>query len=277
MENYGQAVNHQYGQDDLRSKILTALQKAGKDVERLTREDLSTFDEFHIGGIAETRRLASLAGLREGMRVLDVGSGLGGPARTLAAEFGCRVTGLDLTEAFCIAAEGLTRRVGLGDKIEFRRGNALDMPFEDSAFDVVWTQFAGMNIADKERLYAEVRRVLRPGGVFAFHEVMRGATDELHYPVFWANEPSISFLRPPEDIRRILASKGFQEKAWNDLSHQSVEWFRAMVERAAKEGPPPLGFQVFIADSVPVKAQNLVRNLEEGRVTVIQGVYELAK
>lgn len=277
MDEYQARINQQYGQDNLNARILAALQNAGKQIDSLTREDLSMFDEFHIGGIAETRHLAQLAGLRQGMHVLDVGSGLGGPARTLAAEFGCRVTGLDLTEEFCQAAEMLTAQVGLENKVRFQHGSAIDIPFEANTFDVVWMQFSGMNIADKERLYAEIRRVLRPGGLFAVHEIMAGSRQELYYPNFWANEPSISFLRQQATIRHYLAANDFEEVVWNDVTQPSYEWFRGMITKTKEAGSPSLGFQVFIADSVPVKAQNLLRNLEERRVTVIQGIFQLKK
>lgn len=276
MSHYDASINQQYGQTDLGSRILTTLQNAGKNIDALTRAELSTFDEFHIGGVAETRKLATFANFRDGIHVLDVGSGIGGPARTLAAEYGCQVTGLDLTEEFCRAAEMLTARVGLAEQVSFRQGNALDMPFDDSAFDAVWTQFAGMNIEDKPRLYSQIRRVLRNGGIFAFHEVMAGQHGDLHYPVLWASDASISHLRPQTEIRELLAAHGFKELVWNDLTQHSFDWFRAMIERAKREGPP-LGFNVFVQDNVQQKAANIIRNLEEDRITVVQAVFELAK
>jgi SAM-dependent methyltransferase len=274
---YHQSVNQHYGQPDLKAKILTALQNAGKNIDALTRDDLKTFDEFHFGGIAETRNLAELADLKSEIQLLDVGSGLGGPARTLAAEFGCHVTGLDLTEAFCQVAEMLTERVGLADRITFQQGNALDMPFEDSRFDVVWTQFTGMNIEDKPRLYSQIRRVLKNGGILAIHEVMAGSVSNLYYPVFWANDSSLNYLKSPQEIRHLLTERGFEEIAWKDLTQHSAEWFRALIERAKQSEPSPLGLNVFIADSVPHKVANVLRNLEENRVVVIQAVFKLSK
>src|SRR5215813_3523454 len=211
MSDYAHAINRIYGQAELGAKILTALREAGKDLETLTRDDLASFDEQHGGGREATRELARLTGLRAGMYVLDVGSGLGGPARTLAAEFGCQVVGIDLTEAFCEVATMLTAQVGLTHKVKFEHGGALKMPFEDATFDVVWTQFAGMNIQDKGSLYAEIRRVLKPGGRLALHEVMAGARRDLHFPVLWANDPILSFLRPPEQIQELLADNGFHK------------------------------------------------------------------
>lgn len=163
MQRYVESINRHYGGTDISARILAALQEAGRDVNALTRDDLAAIDEFHSGGREATRRLAQLTGLSKGMHVLDVGSGVGGPARTLAAEFGCKVTGLDLTEEFCRAATMLTERLGLGDRVTFRYGNALDMPFDNGIFDVVWTQNTLMNIENKRRLFKEVYRVLRRG------------------------------------------------------------------------------------------------------------------
>jgi SAM-dependent methyltransferase len=276
MFDHTQAINQHYGQDDLSARILTALQNAGKNVNALTRDDLSAFDEFHTGGREETRHLARLAGLREGMTVLDVGSGIGGPARTLAAEFGCRVVGLDLTQEFCNAAEMLTERTGLAKQVRFQCGNALAMPFPDATFDRIWTQFVGMNIADKGGLYSQFRKVLKDGGRLAFHEVMAGSGGGLHYPVFWAQDESLSFLRPAPEIHQLLIDRGFREIAWHDISQDTIDWWRNLSARPTQEGQPRLGLGVF-ADNVPQKAANVLRNLEEGRIVMIMAVLELAK
>ncbi len=276
-DNYHQSVNQHYGQPDLKAKVLAALQNAGKNIDALTRDDLKAFDEFHFGGIVETRNLAELADLKSEIQLLDVGSGLGGPARTLAAEFGCHVTGLDLTEEFCQAAEMLTERVGLADRITFQQGNALDMPFEDNHFDVVWTQFTGMNIEDKPLLYSQIRRVLKNGGILAIHEVMAGSVHDLHYPVFWTNNPALNYLRSPQDIRQLLTERGFEAVAWKDLTKHSAEMFHGLIERANQTEPPPLGLNIFISDSLPQKTANVLRNLEENRISVIQAVFKLSK
>lgn len=273
-KEYERGINSQYGRDSLSEQILSALRAAGKNLSELTRADLSVFDEFHIGGIRETRNLAQrIGGLKPGMRVLDVGSGLGGPARTLAAEFGCEVVGLDLAEEFVNVASILTSLVSLGDRVSFQMGNALNMPFEDGTFDVVWSQFAGMNIPDKARFYAECRRVVRDGGYLAFHEAMAGTVAGLHYPVFWADEPSLSHLRLPHEIREIIANSGFEEMAWVDVTQGASEFFVKMREARANGGSQPLGIHIFVGESAPLKAENLIRNLDEGRVVVAQAVY----
>lgn len=275
MSSYRQAINAHYGQDDLTDKILAALSAAGKDINALTRDDLSAFDQMHVGGIIETRNLAQLAGLKPGMSILDIGSGLGGPARTLAAEFGCTVTGLDLTEALCDAAAMLTARVGLSDRVVFQHGDALDMPFEDSSFDVVWTQFTGMNISDKERMYSEVHRVLKASGRFAFYEVMAGSQGEPDYPLFWAAEPSVNFLRSPAEIRILLKTLGFTALAWNDISQHVLDLTQRIVDRLEQKGVPRFPYILFDPDTVLLKTRNYLRSAFDHRVSVIQAVLEL--
>lgn len=266
-------TNH-YGQDNLEAIILTSLENAGKNVNTLTREDIATFDEFHFGGRTETRALAELAQLEKGMRVLDVGSGVGGAARTLAGEFGCQVTGLELTEAFCRAAEMLTDRVSLSDKVSFHQGSALDMPFEEGSFDAVWLQHVSMNIEDKGQLFCEIQRVVRSGGRLAIHEIMEGPESNVQYPVFWASNDSISFLKQPGEIRELLAESGFEVLEWDDVTERALELTRKRRDEAAKAGSRALGLNVIVPKDVPQKVTNSIKNLEERRIVVIQAVYE---
>jgi SAM-dependent methyltransferase len=195
--------------------ILDALAAAGKDLDALTVDDLAPLDQFHGGGKAATERLARLANLTPGTRVLDVGGGLGGPARTLAAQFGCQVTLVDPSESYLRASELLTARLGLADRLSHRVGSALDLPVDDGAFDVVWTQNSGMQIADKAGLYAEFHRVLRSGGRLAIQEPMAGPVQPIIYPVMWAPDPSLSFLHPPAQMLAIIESAGFRKVTWN--------------------------------------------------------------
>jgi ubiquinone/menaquinone biosynthesis C-methylase UbiE len=202
-------VNEHYGRGALAAMIFNALRAAGKDPNALAIEDLAPVDQLHLRGREATLELARLAGITPSMQVLDVGGGLGGPARTLASEFGCALEVLDLTEEFCRAGEVLTARTGLADLVSFRHGSALEMPYPNATFDVAWTQHSSMNIADKERLYVEIRRVLRPGGRLAMHEILAGEVPPIHLPVPWARDPSLSHLRPPEEVRAILKDIGF--------------------------------------------------------------------
>ena len=215
-QGYATSVSAHYTSGDLGMKILTALRDAGKDPDALHLDDLAPVDQFHWGGTRATRDLMRRAGFARGMRVLDVGGGLGGPARLIADGAGCDVTVLDLSEEFCEVGAMLTAHVGLGDRVTFRHGSALAMPFADGEFDRVWTQHATMNIAEKERLYREIYRVLRPGGQLAMHEVMAGPVQPIHFPVPWARDATISFLRSSEDVRALLADIGFREVEWVD-------------------------------------------------------------
>ncbi len=280
MNVYAKSINDHYSQAGLGEKILAAYERAGKNVHTLTRDDLSSFDEFHIGGREATRELARLAGLQAGMKVLDLGSGVGGPARTLAAEFGCEVVGLDIVEDYCLAAEMLTARVGLSDSVTFRHGDVMNMPFGEASLDVVWSQHTMMNIADKARLFDEIRRVLRPQGRLALHEVCEGPISAPHFPVPWASDPAISFLVTPEELRHMLGHAGFAELVWKDVTAPSLAWFRQMIANMAarsKDAPQPLGLNLLMGERTAEKAANVVRNLEEDRIRVVEGVLKLMK
>ncbi len=274
MSEYADAINKHYGSHDLGQEILKCLADVGCDLDNLSREDLATFEEFHIGGRNETRNLAKMAGLGQGMHVLDAGCGIGGPARTLAAEYGCKVTGLDLTLAYCDAATMLTDRVKMSALVDFKHGSALAMPFDDGAFDVVWMQHISMNIEKKDLLYREIRRVVRPGGRLIFHDIMAGDGTDLHFPVFWSNKPELSFLSGAEEMRQLLVEGGFEELHWEDVSGRSIRWFKENRAKFEKEGPPSLGLDVIVGQDVPLKAANVTRNLVEGKIVVIQAGFE---
>ncbi len=274
MPDYEQSINDQYGQSDLSSVILKALRDAGKDVDSLTTEDLSSFDQYHSGGLAATKELASLAGIHQEMKILDVESGVGGPARTLASEYGCDVTGIDLTEEFCLAAEMLTARVGLDDKVRFHCGSALEMPFDDESFDLVWMQNASMNIPDKEKLYSEVRRVLRPNGRLATQDVLSGTVTPLHYPVPWAEEPSLSSMVTPQQLQEILSGLGFKQVVWNDVTELGLKVQRERLAAASTAEPTPLSQGLIHKTDMGKTMANMVRNSEEGRTIVITSVFQ---
>ncbi len=216
-ERWNQVENH-YTSHDLGEVILNALRGMGKDVEQLTPDDLAPVDEFHGGQRPATIRLAELLGLTGTERVLDVGSGLGGPSRFLAWRYGVHVSGVDLTAEFVEVARMLTRRTGLDGMVDYRQGDALDLPFADASFDVVWSQNAAMNIADRDRLYREMQRVLKPGGRLALQEVAAGPGGAPHFPVQWAREPSISFLYSAAETRAKLEAAGFRVVTWQDTT-----------------------------------------------------------
>ena len=267
---------HYGGYDGIEERIVAALTAAGKDADRPTIDDLAPFDQLHSGGIESSRALAALAEIAPGERILDVGGGLGGPARVLATEFGARVTVIDLTASFIATGAALTARTGLSNLVTFHHGDATAMPFPDGAFDVVWTQHATMNIAAKDRLYAELARVLRPGGRLVFHEVMAGANSPLVYPVPWAGDASISFVRPPDEIRRILNDVGLVETHWRDTTQNAVAGIRAQREQAASTqaaGSPPPTRDVIFGPVFGERLAGIAKNFVEGRLVTVMAVF----
>src|SRR5260221_6370041 len=202
-------IDRHYGRGGLLERLLAALRAAGKDVERLTIDDLQLVDEFHSRRRLATEELARLLASEPGARVLDVGSGLGGPARYLAQVHGCRVSGIDATAEFVAVATELARRTGLADRVDFRHAAAPALPFPDARFDLAWTQNVAMNIADRPRFYAELARVLKPGGRLALQDVTQGAGGPVLYPVPWADTPALSYLRTAAETRALFEQAGF--------------------------------------------------------------------
>lgn len=265
-----EAIQTHYTRADLGDVILTALEKAGKDVNRLTPEDLAPIDQFHIRGRAATLELARAAGLDAAKHVLDVGSGVGGTSRCLAKEFGCRVTGIDLTDEYCRAAVMLSAKTGLAHLVDYRQGDATKLPFDDQTFDVVWTEHVAMNIPDKTRLYKEMHRVLKPGGTLAIYDVLAGPSGPVLFPVPWAHTPDTSFLVSPNELRKLLEETEFTVTDWSDTTEAARAWFVTLAEKIRKEGFPSLGFHLLLGADFKAMAQNQGRNLQEGRIVLAQ-------
>src|ERR1700751_4682728 len=175
-------VRGHYRATGLTERLKTALAVFGPEDQLLSPQQLAALDQFHTLGLAATAELAKLAGIAADMSVLDVGSGVGGPARFTATTYGCRVTGVDLSQPFVDAARYLTERTGQSGQVSFETASALDLPFNDGRFDVVLLQHVAMNIADRGRLYRELRRVLKSGGRLAIYDVVSIGGDP-HYPV----------------------------------------------------------------------------------------------
>lgn len=267
-----ESVSTHYTVPGLGDRILAQLASAGHDLDALTIADLAGVDAFHIRGRAATEELAAWAEIQPGSTVLDVGSGIGGTSRYLAATTGCSVVGVDLTAEFCRVAEMLSARVGLSDRTSFREGDATALPVDDGAFDVVWTEHAQMNIADKPRFYGELARALRPGGRLAFHDIFAGPGGGLHFPVPWAGDASISHLVTVGGLRKLLDNAGFEVVRWEDKTAASLAFFDATLERLQAEGPRPVGLHLIMGVDALDKFKNLHRNLQEGHVQVIQAV-----
>jgi SAM-dependent methyltransferase len=262
-------VARQYATASLLDRIDAALAHAGLDAARLDWRDLAPLDHFHSRGFAATLDLAQALAPAPETHVLDVGCGVGGPARLLAATYGCRVTGVDLTPAAVAAATVLSARTGLGASTRFVVADALALPFPDASFDHAWTQHAAMIIGDRARLYAEVRRVLRPGGRLAIHDVVTGDGDALLFPVPWAATPQSSFLLTPEEMRAVLVAAGFDILSWEDKTAVTLAGPPAPVGDAGM-APSPLGSFVLAGPEYPRMVETFLRNLREGRAGVVQ-------
>ncbi len=270
-------ITQYYERANLVEQLRNALAACGLDDRGLTAKDLAPLDQFHSRGLAATIELAQALQIDEATRVVDIGSGLGGPSRYLAETYGCQVRGVDLSRAFVEAASYLAERSGLGDRVSYQRGNALELPFSAGAFDLAWTQHVAMNIADRDRLYAEAFRVLRPGGRFAIFDVVAASDVPLIYPLPWARGPETSFLLTASDMRTTLEAQGFRILSWIDSTEAGIAWFLAReAERAQASAPHPLALGAVMGPEFAAATLNLCRNFGEGRAALIQAVCERA-
>ena len=260
-------IDSQYSTGLSRLNIERGLVAAGKDLGHIQPADLSVVEDFHTLGRIATSQLADLADITSGDEVLDDGSGIGGTARYLADQYGCRVTAIDLTYEYCETARWLNELVGLDDRITVRQGDVTDLPFADARFQVVVSQHVQMNVADKTRLYQQARRVLVTGGRLAIWDITAGTEGELDFPLPWADQPQLSHLVPADELRAVINAAGFAVVHWNDLTQPAGELMKTFLSAP----PGPLGLHTFV-DNFAEKADNLVRGLSTGRLQLIQGV-----
>jgi ubiquinone/menaquinone biosynthesis C-methylase UbiE len=262
-------VSHYAGSGNLIAAIRAALADAAVDVESISTAALAPVDEFHIRGRAATLEIAEALAVDADSTVLDIGSGLGGPARTLAEAIGCHVSGIDLTPEFCETADELSKWTGLADRTQFAVGDATALGFPDDAFDAVMTIHVAMNIADKAGMYREARRVLKPGGRFVVYDVLQGPAGDVHFPVPWARDASTSYLATAEEMRELLDRAGFTVIRQIDSSPASRDWFAAMGAQMATSGPPPVTFAAFLGSDFADMARNQLANLTEDRIRTV--------
>lgn len=270
----GDVTRHYAAGESLADRVAALLRAKHMNPGELTGAELAAIDEFHVRGRGATLELIARMRLHPGERVLDIGSGLGGPARTLAETSACQVIGIDLSAAFCVAANTFTRWRGLDDRVGFCAADATALPFADGVFDAALTVHAAMNIADKPGLYAEARRVIGTGGIFAVYDVLQGEGGDVFYPVPWAREPSISFLATPAGMEALLREAGFRIREVEDSTARSAAWFEKTVARIGRAEPPGLGLHLLFGDGFAEMAQNQLRNLAERRIRTLAYICE---
>jgi MPBQ/MSBQ methyltransferase len=262
-----------YEGPEIVERLRTALTEAGLDPDALDVDDLAPLDEFHALGRAATLALAELVGIRPGQHVLDVGAGIGGPARVLAARYGADVTALDATPRFCRAAEMLTLGAGLADRVGVVCGDALDLPFGDETFDLAWSQAVSQNISDKQRFVSEMARVIRPGGRLALFEVLAGPGGRLEFPVPWADSEAQSWLLTADELRGLLDSSRLELVAWKQ-GQDALAAIRAAapwVKQPSSE--EELGLHILMPDFA-ARVAGLARNVAEQKIALVQVVAE---
>ncbi len=261
------AVAGHYATSELETRILDGLSAIGADLEALTPEDLAPVDEFHTAGRVTTLKALEMMNLEPGRHILDIGCGIGGTARCIAAEFGGRVTGIDLTPDFIDVATSLTQRSGLSDRCDFKVASALDLPFGAAAFDGAVTFHVAMNIPDRSRLYAEAARVLKSGSSLCLFDVMKGNGAGMYYPVPWAETEKTSFLKTTDETCGYLERSGFQVVKVESLKEFAVAFFKDVFAKAAKAGgPPPLGLHLLTGPNSPEKFSNYAKALDEDMI-----------
>jgi len=262
-------VSH-YGGAELFQKIVDTLAANGVKASEISEQHLKSIDEFHIGGEEATVALLDQLGLKDGVSVLDVGSGIGGPARLMTARYGADVTGLDLTPDFVKTAKELTGLLSL--PTQFKVGSALDIPFDDNRFDVVTLLHVGMNLPNKDRLFDEVWRVLKPQGRFAIYDVMRFG-EAPAFPVPWASDPRASFLAAPEVYLEAADQAGFDLISRRDRGEVAKEFFAALREKIAASGPPMLGLPMLMGVNAADMVGNMTAAVRAGDIAPVEMIF----
>jgi len=270
MMSIEQEVVRHWTHGSLEEAIRNGLIASGHSLDSLQPDDLAPVDEFHMGGREATVHLAEKIELKPDMTVLDVGSGIGGPARFFASHYGCRVVGIDVTPEYVDVAESLTAMVGFAGQVAFKTASATALPFDAEGFDAAMLIHVAMNIADKQALCAEVARVLKPRGAFAVYEVMRTSDGDLSYPVPWAETADLSFLATPTTFRKALERSGFTVVAEENRRDFALDFFRRIRTRMLESGPPPLGIHLHMGSAAPEKIANMIDNMERGLIAPVE-------
>jgi SAM-dependent methyltransferase len=269
MANAKTIADH-WGRGDIYGLIVSALNGMSKPLDGLTVEDLAPVDHFHARGFPATVELADRLPMKAGQHIVDIGCGLGGPARYMAKRFQCNVSGVDITGPFVEAANKLTALLRMERQVKIQHGDGQRLPYPDSTFDGAYTQHVTMNVADRARFFAEAYRVLKPGAFFALTEHGLGPNGNPHHPVPWSADGSGAYLVTPSETRALLEKAGFQDIVLEDTGAKYVAGYKAVIERAEKGVLPPLGTHILMGETALQKTRNATRNVEEGRTHPIQ-------
>ncbi len=263
-------VARHYGSSGIADRVLAALREANGPDAAITPEALAPIDHFHGRGVLATEELVALLNPQSGERILDIGSGVGGPARWIAAKCGCHVTGVDLTPEFCEAARALNAACGMTDRVTILEGSALDLPVPAAAFDRAYSQNVIMNIPDKPRFYREAFRALRPGGVLALSNLCAGDAGEPYFPVPWATTRDTSFLTTVEQTRVDLEAVGFEIVVFEDKTEQQRNAATRELERLQGDPPPRLTAYLIMGERLREMRVNSVRSLADDRTRPVE-------
>ena len=265
-----QSISDHWGTGDVFARIMEAMQAAGINPDTVAIEQLAPVDHFHARGFPATVDLADALPIRAGDRLVDIGCGLGGPARYLAKRFQCRVDGIDITAPFVEAANKLSALVGMDDVVVCRHGDGQKLPYGDQEFDGGYTQHVTMNVPDRDVFFGEAYRVLRPGAVFALTEHGLGEVGDPHHPVPWSEDGSGAYLMRPADTVAALKNAGFTNIEVTDTGEKYLQGYQAAIERAEKGDTPVFGTHILLGKLAPQIVRNAGRNIEERRTHPVQ-------
>jgi SAM-dependent methyltransferase len=258
-----------HGGEDPLPVVVDALRGAGRSVDVVDVDDLAGIDEFHALGRPATMALAELAGVTSGARVVDVGAGLGGPARYLAARLGAHVTAVEPVERFRSTCAELTRRAGLSELVDVVDGTANHLPLADASMDFAWMQAVAISVPDKAAMARELRRVLRPGGKLAFFDSTTGPAGEPYFPLPWADDREASFVVPADELRATFVAAGLEPVVWNEQQDALGEIARQRFEPTVDPGQVGLGL---LMPDFEVRMGNVGRSIGEGRLRLLLAI-----
>jgi ubiquinone/menaquinone biosynthesis C-methylase UbiE len=265
-----QSISDHWGTGDVYARIIAAMEAASLSPSNVTVEQLAPVDHFHARGLPATIELADALPIQAGHHIVDIGCGIGGPARYFAKRFGCRVSGVDITGPFVEAGNKLTKLLKMEDQVDVGLGNGEQLPYGDGAFDGGYAQHVTMNVADRARFFGEAFRVLRPGAFFALTEHGLGPNGSPLYPLPWSEDGSGAYLVTPAETVTYLEKAGFVDIRMEDTGAKYLAGYQRVMELAAQGALPAFGMQILLGPTAPTKTRNAARNIQEGRTHPVQ-------